>query len=340
MSDLRITEATAEDAEVVTAVIHRAFAARPRLDPPSTATEETTDSVRGRLGTSGGILVRRAGLPVGAMLFDESRPGQLGLMRVSVDPAMQAHGVASAMVGVAEDVAEARGHDGIWLTARVELPENLVFWERRGYWQVDRVGPLIELAKTLWLARELPTADATRDFGRRLAALLGAGDLVVLSGDLGAGKTTLTQGIGAGLGVRGDVTSPTFVISRVHPSIDDGVALVHVDAYRLGGTAEIDDLDLDTSLDTAVTVVEWGAGVAEGLADNRLDVRLDRVRGDGTSNGTAALAAAGPRSRGAGGEPVSSATDQQDPRSDARVVSIRPYGSRWAQVPLRTTLLG
>jgi tRNA threonylcarbamoyladenosine biosynthesis protein TsaE len=124
------------------------------------------------------------------------------------------------------------------------------------------------------------TAEETRAVGRRLAALLRGGDLLVLSGDLGAGKTTFTQGLGAGLGVRGDVTSPTFVISRVHPSLVGGPALVHVDAYRLGGLAELDDLDLDTSLDEAVTVVEWGTGVAESLADDRLEVDIRRAHGD------------------------------------------------------------
>jgi tRNA threonylcarbamoyladenosine biosynthesis protein TsaE len=118
------------------------------------------------------------------------------------------------------------------------------------------------------------TADETREVGRRLAGLLRGGDLLVLSGDLGAGKTTFTQGLGAGLGVRGDVTSPTFVISRVHPSLAGGPALVHVDAYRLGGFAELDDLDLDTSLDESVTVVEWGHGLAEDLADDRIEVTL------------------------------------------------------------------
>src|ERR671914_276392 len=118
------------------------------------------------------------------------------------------------------------------------------------------------------------TAQAMRDLGVRLAGVLRAGDLVVLSGGLGAGKTTLTQGIGEGLKVRGPITSPTFVIAREHPSLSGGPPLVHVDAYRLGGLAEVDDLDLDASLDEAVTVVEWGEGLAEGLADSRLEVRI------------------------------------------------------------------
>lgn len=120
----------------------------------------------------------------------------------------------------------------------------------------------------------LHTADETTGFGRALATLLRAGDLVVLAGDLGAGKTTLTQGIGAGLRVRGAVTSPTFVIARVHPPLGDGPALVHVDAYRLGSIAELDDMDLDATLDDSVTVVEWGEGLAEDLAESHLRVVL------------------------------------------------------------------
>src|SRR5438045_4653220 len=113
-----------------------------------------------------------------------------------------------------------------------------------------------------------------RDLGRRLAALLRAGDLLILAGPLGAGKSTLVQGIGAGLGVRGPVTSPTFVIARVHPSLAGGPALVHADAYRLASPAEVDDLDLDASLETSVTVVEWGGGLAEALAADRLEVSI------------------------------------------------------------------
>jgi tRNA threonylcarbamoyladenosine biosynthesis protein TsaE len=127
---------------------------------------------------------------------------------------------------------------------------------------------------------EIPTADAMRDLGRRLATGLRAGDLLVLTGPLGAGKTTLVQGIGEGLGVRGPITSPTFVIARVHPSLTGGPALVHADAYRLGGVAEIDDLDLDSSTATSVTAVEWGEGLAEGLSDDRLEIAID-LHGDG-----------------------------------------------------------
>jgi tRNA threonylcarbamoyladenosine biosynthesis protein TsaE len=115
-----------------------------------------------------------------------------------------------------------------------------------------------------------------RDLGRRLAALLRAGDLVILAGPLGAGKTTLVQGIGAGLGVRGPVTSPTFVIARVHPAVTgSGPPLVHADAYRLGSFSEVDDLDLDTDAGSAVTVVEWGTGLAEPLAEDRLEITIE-----------------------------------------------------------------
>jgi tRNA threonylcarbamoyladenosine biosynthesis protein TsaE len=106
--------------------------------------------------------------------------------------------------------------------------------------------------------------------------------VVVLSGPLGAGKTVLARGIGAGLGVRGPITSPTFVIAREHPALPGsrGVPLVHVDAYRLGGIAELDDLDLDTDLLTAAVVVEWGEGLAERLADDHLLIRLQRRNSD------------------------------------------------------------
>jgi tRNA threonylcarbamoyladenosine biosynthesis protein TsaE len=129
----------------------------------------------------------------------------------------------------------------------------------------------------------LPDADATRDLGERLARLVRAGDLVILSGELGAGKTTLVQGLGRGLGVRGRISSPTFIIARVHPPMADGPGLVHVDAYRLGSVSELDALDLDTAADQSVTVVEWGEGIAESLAADRLEVLLERPRGGGSS---------------------------------------------------------
>ncbi len=152
-----------------------------------------------------------------------------------------------------------------------------------------------------------------RDLGRRLAASLRAGDLVVLSGPLGAGKTTLAQGIGDGLQVRGPVTSPTFVIARVHPSLAGGPALVHADAYRLASPAEVDDLDLDASLDTSVTVVEWGGGLVEGLAADRLEI-------------TISLAGQRP---GPGGAQDSPAAGADEPDSQPRTVRLDGRGERW-----------
>lgn len=161
-------------------------------------------------------------------------------------------------------------------------------------------------------SRQLPTAAATHEFGVELGAVLRAGDLVLLTGDLAAGKTTLTQGIGEGLGVRGPITSPTFVIARVHPSTVGGPELVHVDAYRLGGIDELDDLDLDTDLDDAVTVVEWGEGLAEGLSESRLEIRIVRAEAD-----EAPL-------------DLVEAPDGADPRR----VEIVPVGPRWHGVDL------
>jgi tRNA threonylcarbamoyladenosine biosynthesis protein TsaE len=129
----------------------------------------------------------------------------------------------------------------------------------------------------------LDTVQRTHALGTELGNRLRAGDLVILSGSLGAGKTTLTKGIAVGMGVNGRVTSPTFVIARVHrPAADDGrtVPLVHVDAYRLAGAVELDDLDLDTDLDAAAVVIEWGEGVAERLSDERLVVELVRLPDD------------------------------------------------------------
>ncbi|MBW3085654.1 hypothetical protein KEM60_01858 [Austwickia sp. TVS 96-490-7B] len=137
-------------------------------------------------------------------------------------------------------------------------------------------------------AHQLTTSDDTRRWGQDLGRRLRAGDIVVLTGELGAGKTTLTQGLAEGLGVRGPVTSPTFVIARVHPSLTNGPALVHVDAYRLSGGLELDDLDLDASVEDSVTVVEWGHGLAEALSDSWLEIELVRaVAGPAHSEATA-----------------------------------------------------
>jgi tRNA threonylcarbamoyladenosine biosynthesis protein TsaE len=120
----------------------------------------------------------------------------------------------------------------------------------------------------------IATADDMRALGVQIASTLKPGDLVVLTGDLGAGKTTLVQGIASGLGASGPVLSPTFVIARVYR--DGRIPLVHVDAYRLGSKVEVDDLDLDADIAEAVTVVEWGEGLVEGLSDSRTVVHISR----------------------------------------------------------------
>lgn len=154
-----------------------------------------------------------------------------------------------------------------------------------------------------------------QELGRRLAPLLRPGDLVLLTGELGAGKTTLTRGLGEALGVRGAVTSPTFVIARVHPSLTGGPALVHVDAYRLGGGLdEMEDLDLDVSLPESVVVVEWGEGKVEELSEDRLHVVIGRAVGADAPGG-------------ADGAPV-------DATDDVREVTVTGLGARWADAGL------
>src|SRR6185312_6795781 len=128
------------------------------------------------------------------------------------------------------------------------------------------------------------TAAATQQLAENLAPLLRAGDLIILSGELGAGKTTFTQGLGRSLGVREGIISPTFVLVRIHPNLADGhnpggPDLVPVDAYRLASPGEIDDIDLENTMDSAVTVVEWGVDRVEHLADSRLEIELVRAVG-------------------------------------------------------------
>ncbi len=273
---LRVRRVGADAAEVVHAVVHAAFAARPVLDPPADALCEDPAVFAASLGAARGLLAEIDGHPVGAGLLAPAGP-TLHLRRVGVLPDFQDHGIAHALVAAAHEAGA--GFTELAVIAREELPATIGFWESQGFTAVSRTSPYVELRRPLPTSYDVPDAEAMRALGERLGTLLVPGDLVVLSGELGAGKTTFTQGLGDGLGVRGQVTSPTFVIARVHPSLVGGADLVHVDAYRLGGIDELDDLDLDTSLDDAVTVVEWGAGMAEVLAEHRLDVAITRAVG-------------------------------------------------------------
>ena len=155
------------------------------------------------------------------------------------------------------------------------------------------------------------TPEAMNDLGRRVGSMLAAGDVVVLSGDLGAGKTTLTRGLGEALQVRGAVTSPTFVIARTHPRGDGLPPLVHVDAYRLSDPLELDDLDIDFA--GSIVVVEWGRGMVEALAPQRLEIDIDRPHGARRDNGE---------------NSDSDADDDVEPRT----VTLRSVGDRWAGV--------
>ncbi|GAA1350657.1 hypothetical protein GCM10009636_09940 [Arthrobacter koreensis] len=160
------------------------------------------------------------------------------------------------------------------------------------------------------------SAAQTQELARTLGGELRAGDLLLLTGELGAGKTTFTQGLGEGLGVRPGIISPTFVLVRIHPALGAGPDLVHVDAYRLGSAAEIDDIDLENTMDSSVTVVEWGHGLVEHLAESRLEITLQRATG-----GEAAGA----------GELVTDFSAEDD--DEERSIRIAGYGPRWATAP-------
>ena len=181
---------------------------------------------------------------------------------------------------------------------------------------------------------ETHDADVTRDLGARLASMLRAGDLVMLSGGLGAGKTTLAQGIGAALGVRGRVSSPTFIIARVHPSLADGPDLIHVDAYRITSLEEVDALDLDSSLDRSVTLVEWGEEKVEALSPDRLEIQVRRPHG-AVRDGVRRLDDVAFGSESSGGavteDPV---VDLGEVDDGSRTITVRALGPRWADIDL------
>ena len=265
-----------EAAADVLAVVQAAFGARPPLDPPADALGDDLASITRLLGGRGGLFATLDGVPAGCLVL-HAVPDGMTLRRFGVTPAAQGRGVAGALLEAAHRAAI--GRKALIVVAREELPATTAFWERHGFVVRTRPSPQVVMHHDLGRSFDAAGAVEMRELGERVGHSLRAGDLVVLTGELGAGKTTFTQGLGSGLEVRGAVTSPTFVIARVHPSLVAGPDLVHVDAYRLGGLDELDDLDLDTSLDSAVTIVEWGAGLAEGLADSRLEILIERALG-------------------------------------------------------------
>ena len=308
-SEVAVRRVGPEAAAEVLHVVRAAFGARPDMDPKPDALLETEETIAAKLAAGGGLLAELGGEPVGTLILDPIGSTTY-LRRFGVVPGHQGHGIAGALIDAAVDAVleSGTGTDDLTVVAREELPKTIRFWDRQGFREITRRSPLVEMRRPLRTAVfQAPTADAMRGIGRSLAGQLTKGDLIVLTGDLGAGKTTFTQGLGAGLGVRGHVTSPTFVIARVHPSRVGGPELVHVDAYRLDGLEELDDLDLDTSLEEAVTVVEWGEDLAEGLSESRLEIRIVRDL-EGADPGAA---------------------------FDPRRVEVTPVGPRWHALSFR-----
>jgi tRNA threonylcarbamoyladenosine biosynthesis protein TsaE len=304
---LEVRRVDGAEAVRVLAVVRAAFEARPPLDPPAAALTETVETLGEKLDAGGGLLVTLDGLDVGALVLDPVER-TMYLRRFGVSPAAQGLGIARVLIDAAVDAAH--GYDDLTVVTREELPATRRFWERQGFREIRRSSPNVEMRRPLrTFIFDAPDAESTRELGPSLAEQLRAGDLIVLRGEPGAGKTTFTQGIGAGLQVRGDVTSPTFVIAREHPSLVQGPGLVHVDAYRLGGVDELDGLDLETSLDDSVTVVEWGEGVAEGLAESRLEVRIIRALAD----------------------------EEEYSDLDPRRVLLTPIGPRWYEMEVPST---
>ncbi|MFZ1283073.1 MAG: tRNA (adenosine(37)-N6)-threonylcarbamoyltransferase complex ATPase subunit type 1 TsaE [Propionicimonas sp.] len=287
----------ADDAERLREVIAAAFGHRPQVDPPPPALSETAVSVAAALARGFGVLALVDGVVAGCLIVILDGP-HAWITRVSVRPDHQRLGIASMMVEVALELLAERGSATADLIAREEFPKVVGWWRRHGFALADRDGTSLHLSRAIPVLIEAPTADAMQALGRRLAGVVRAGDLVIASGDLGAGKTTLTQGLGAGMAVQGAIISPTFVLARIHPALGEGPGLVHVDAYRLGSFAELEDLDVEVTPD-AVTLVEWGAGIADGLSEERLEIDIRR---------------------------------SLDPEDETRLVFLTPIGARWERV--------
>jgi tRNA threonylcarbamoyladenosine biosynthesis protein TsaE len=298
---LEIVAATAADAPALLEIIRNAFSNRPPVSPAPAALKESVGSITAAVGSGFAVMALVAGVPSGAIIV--SVDGRIaGIHRVSVRSDMRRLGVASMMIEVVLELLAGSGVDEARLVAREEFPQVVAWWQRRGFSKYGQDSPNVYLRRQVAWRYEIPTADDMRAFGQELAGLLGPGDLLIASGELGAGKTTLAQGVGAGLGVSGPIISPTFVLARIHPALGAGPGLLHVDAYRLDSWEELDDLDLQT--EAMVTLVEWGAGLAEPLAEDRLEVDI--------------------RLALAPDEPA-----DPDSTDETRLVFLTPIGERW-----------
>ncbi len=290
--------AVPDDAPALLRVIRAAFEARPPVDPPAEALADDENSIRDALTRGHGVVVERDGSPVACLLVGVDGDTAT-LCRVSVDPAARGEGLGVSMVAQTLVALGELGLTRVEVVARREFPDNVSWWERAGFTTLRAHPTGWVLGRSLPIAIRVPDADAMRALGASLARVLRAGDVIIASGELGAGKTTLTQGIGAGLGVEGPVISPTFVLSRVHPATGDGPALVHVDAYRVAGPEELADIDLDETRPSAVTLVEWGRDRAEWLSDERLEIDIALSGDPDDPTRTVHLLGIGERWRGA-----------------------------------------
>jgi tRNA threonylcarbamoyladenosine biosynthesis protein TsaE len=306
---LKIAQATPADAPALLQIIQDAFRNRPPVHPTPAALLETVDSIAEAVDSGFAVMALVADVPCGAIIvsLDDQTAG---IHRVSVHPDLRRQGVASLMIEVVLELLAANGVAEVRLVAREEFPQVVSWWQRRGFSAYGQDSPHVYLSRQVALRYEIPTADDMRAFGQRLAGLLRPGDLLIASGELGAGKTTLAQGIGSGLEVSGPVISPTFVLSRIHPALGTRPGLLHVDAYRLDSWEELADLDLQT--EGMVTLVEWGAGLAEGLSEDRLEIDI-RLALESTNQPTA-------------DQP---ATDSLD---ETRLLFLTLIGERWTKV--------
>ena len=295
-TDIRV--ATPDEAPELLHVIRDAFSARPPLDPPAEALSDTVEDVRQAIEDGLGVVVESDGEIIACLLVAIDGPNAT-LRRVSVLPGRGNAGIGFDMVATTLLALADMGLEDVELTARPELPKTVTWWQRAGFEKRgEHAGGWI-MGRALPRAFKVPDAEAMRQLGHELAQLLEAGDVLVASGDLGAGKTTLTQGIGAGLGIEEQIISPTFVIARIHESTTGRPPLVHVDAYRLSSPEELRDIDLQDTQPTSITLVEWGRGLAEWLSPERLEIHIQR---------------------------------SDDPDDDERTVYLLGIGERWKQV--------